>query len=163
MKGLKKSLIGLIIFAAITGALALWSIPAQVNRINEEIQNLGTVTYTSDCKQKLDSAVEHYNSLDAQLNLKAQVKDEWKLDSAKIEYCRLAIKDASVAEARQTIDGLTTMDVQNKVSAAREVVDKYLSSSQCASVENYSTLTDLESKYSASSGGNSEAVDIPMC
>ena len=162
MKKMKKSLVVLIVFAVLAGALAAWSIPTQVNRVNDEIQNLGTVTYTSECKQKLDAVVEHYNSLDAQLNLKKQVKDEWKLDEAKIEYCRLAIKDASVAESRQTLDGLTSADVQNKVSAAREVVNKYLTSSQYASVKNHSTLTELESKYSTSSGSSS-SVDIPMC
>ncbi len=162
MNKLKKSTIVLIVFFVVAAILAAWSIPAQVDRVNSDIESIGDVTYTDSCKQKIDAAVDHYNALDAQLNLQSQVKGLWKLDAAKIEYCRLAIKDASVAEARQKVDNLSTADVQNKVTAARAVVTKYLTSDDYSNVKNYSDLTTLESKYSTSSGSSS-SVDIPMC
>lgn len=162
MNKLKKSTIVLIVFAVVAAILAGWSIPAQVARVNSDIDSIGTVEYTDSCKQKIDAAVDHYNALDSQLNLKSQVKGLWKLDAAKVEYCRLAIKDASVADARQKVDNLTSTDVQNKVTAARAVVTKYLTSDDYANVKNYSDLTTLETKYAPSSGSSS-SVDIPMC
>lgn len=162
MDKLKKSTIALIVFFVLAGALAAWSIPAQVSRVDSDIENIGDVVYTDSCKQKIDAAVDHYNALDAQLNLQSQVKGLWKLDAAKVEYCRLAIKDASVADARQKVDNLTTTDVQNKVTAARDVVTKYLTADDYSNVKNYSDLTSLETKYNASSGSSS-SVDIPMC
>ncbi len=163
MNKIKKSTIVFILIALVAGGLAAWSIPAQVSRVNSDIENIGDVVYSEACKQKIDAAVDHYNALDERLELKSQVKNLWVLDKAKIEYCRLAIKDASVADARQKVDNLTSADIQNKVNAAREVVTKYLTSEDYASVKNYSDLTTLETKYAPSSGSSSSSVDIPLC
>lgn len=161
---LKKSTIVLIVFTVLVAILAAWSIPASVNRVNSEIESLPEkITYTDDCKSTLDAVNAHYQALDENLNLQDQVKGYWKLQDANEEYCRLAIKDAAVADARATADGLSTSDIQGKVTAARAVVNSYLSADEYTNVSNYSTLLSLETKYAPASSGSSETVDVPMC
>lgn len=161
---IKKSTIVLIVITVLVACLAGWSIPASVDRVNSEIENLPEkITYTDDCKSTLDAVNAHYAALDENLGLKDQVKGYWKLQEANEEYCRLAIKDAAVADARATADGLSSSDIQGKVTAARAVVNSYLSSSEYTNVDNYSTLLSLETKYAPASSGSSETVDVPMC
>lgn len=161
---LKKSTIVLIVVTVLVAILAAWSIPASVDRVNGEIESLPEkITYTDDCKSTLDAVNAHYQALDENLGLKDQVKGYWKLQEANEAYCALAIKDAAVADARATADSLSSSDIQGKVTAARAVVNSYLSADEYTSVSNYSTLLELESKYAPASGGSSETVDVPMC
>ena len=162
---MKKSTIALII-AAVLG-LSAFSAKASVTRTNEAIEEIGEVTYSEDCKAKIDRAVEYYNALDKNLDLQEKVnKEDMKnFDAAKIEYARLAIKAASVADARKVPEGYTSDDIKKFVTEAREVVDSYLSADQTSMVPNYADLTELEKEYTSTggSGGSDEEVSVPMC
>ena len=104
---MKKSTIALIVAAVVCLGLSAFSAKASVTRTNEAIEEIGEVTYSEDCKAKIDRAVEYYNALDKNLDLQEKVnKEDMKnFDAAKIEYARLAIKAASVADARKVPEG----------------------------------------------------------
>lgn len=143
---MKKSTIALIVAAVVCLGLSAFSAKASVTRTNEAIEEIGEVTYSEDCKAKIDRAVEYYNALDKNLDLQEKVnKEDMKnFDAAKIEYARLAIKAASVADARKVPEGYTSDDIKKFVTEAREVVDSYLSADQTSMVPNYADLTELE-------------------
>ena len=146
---MKKSTIALIIAAVVCLGLSAFSAKASVTRTNEAIEEIGEVTYSEDCKAKIDRAVEYYNALDKNLDLQEKVnKEDMKnFDAAKIEYARLAIKAASVADARKVPEGYTSDDIKKFVTEAREVVDSYLSADQTSMVPNYADLTELEKAW----------------
>lgn len=164
---MKKSTIALIVAAVVCLGLLAFSAKASVTRTNEAIEEIGEVTYSEDCKAKIDRAVEYYNALDKNLDLQEKVnKEDMKnFDAAKIEYARLAIKAASVADARKVPEGYTSDDIKKFVTEAREVVDSYLSADQTSMVPNYADLTELEKEYTSTggSGGSYEEVSVPMC
>ena len=141
---MKKSTIALIVAAVVCLGLSAFSAKASVTRTNEAIEEIGEVTYSEDCKAKIDRAVEYYNALDKNLDLQEKVnKEDMKnFDAAKIEYARLAIKAASVADARKVPEGYTSDDIKKFVTEAREVVDSYLSADQTSMVPNYADLTE---------------------
>ena len=146
---MKKSTIALIVAAVVCLGLSAFSAKASVTRTNEAIEEIGEVTYSEDCKAKIDRAVEYYNALDKNLDLQEKVnKEDMKnFDAAKIEYARLAIKAASVADARKVPEGYTSDDIKKFVTEAREVVDSYLSADQTSMVPNYADLTELEKAW----------------
>ena len=146
---MKKSTIALIVAAVVCLGLSVFSAKASVTRTNEAIEEIGEVTYSEDCKAKIDRAVEYYNALDKNLDLQEKVNEEdmKNFDAAKIEYARLAIKAASVADARKVPEGYTSDDIKKFVTEAREVVDSYLSADQTSMVPNYADLTELEKEY----------------
>ena len=164
---MKKSTIALIVAAVVCLGLSAFSAKASGIRTNEAIEEIGEVTYSEDCKAKIDRAVEYYNALDKNLDLQGKVnKEDMKnFDAAKIEYARLAIKAASVADARKVPEGYTSDDIKKFVTEAREVVDSYLSADQTNMVPNYADLTELEKEYTSTggSGGSDEEVSVPMC
>ena len=161
---MKKSTIALIVAAFVCLGLSVFSVKASVVRTNDAIQNIGKVTYTEESKEKIDRAVKYYNALDPNFDLKKKIKNMNVFNAAKIEYARLAIKAASVADARKTVEGYSFDDVKKYVTEAREVIDSYLTA-QYTLIENYADLVELESEYTStgSSGGSSEEVSIPMC
>ncbi len=61
---MKKSTIALIVAAVVCLGLSAFSAKASVTRTNEAIEEIGEVTYSEDCKAKIDRAVEYYNALD---------------------------------------------------------------------------------------------------
>ena len=162
---MKKSTIALIVAAIVCLGLSVFSVKASVTRTNTAIENIGEVTYTDECKAKIDRAVEYYNALDPNFDLKERINHMEDFDAAKIEYARLAIKAASVADARKTVEGYSSDDVQQYVEESREVVYQYLTADQYALVENYADLAALENEYTSTggTGGASEEVSIPMC
>lgn len=164
---MKKSTIALIVAAVVCLGLSAFSAKDSVTRTNEAIEEIGEVTYSEDCKAKIDRAVEYYNALDKNLDLQEKVNEEdmKNFDAAKIEYARLAIKAASVADARKVPEGYTSDDIKKFVTEAREVVDSYLSADQTSMVPNYADLTELEKEYTSTggSGGSDEEVSVPMC
>jgi len=114
------------------------------------------------CSDGLTNMVE-----DSQIEkiVKENKEDMKNFDAAKIEYARLAIKAASVADARKVPEGYTSDDIKKFVTEAREVVDSYLSADQTSMVPNYADLTELEKEYTSTggSGGSDEEVSVPMC
>ena len=163
MGSIKKSTLALIIATIVLALIVGVTIPLSVDNANKTITDIGTVEYTTASKAKLDKAVKAYNSLDDNFKLKNQVTEKAKLEKAKKEYIRLAIKAASVADARKTVDNISTADITKYVTDARQLVKDWLDSDEYTDVENYSDLVDLEKTYSSSSSGSSEDVEIPMC
>lgn len=161
---MKKSTIALIIAAVVCLGLSAFSAKASVTRTNEAIEEIGEVTYSEDCKAKIDRAVEYYNALDKNLDLQEKVnKEDMKnFDAAKIEYARLAIKAASVADARKVPEGYTSDDIKKFVTEAREVVDSYLSADQTSMVPNYADLTELEKEYTSTGGSGGSDEEVPF-
>lgn len=163
---MKKSTIALIVAAVVCLGLSVFSAKASVTRTIDAISDIGEVSYTEECKEKIDRAVLKYNALDDNLGLKEKITNVEEFDAAKIEYARLAIKAASVADDRKVAEGYSSADVAAYVTAAREVVDAYLTSEQYSLVENYSDLTALEEQYTSdggSGGSSGEEVAVPMC
>ena len=70
---MKKSTIALIVAAVVCLGLSAFSAKASVTRTNEAIEEIGEVTYSEDCKAKIDRAVEYYNALDKNLDLQEKV------------------------------------------------------------------------------------------
>lgn len=162
---MKKSTKLLIASVFLFLILSIVSAKCSVLRTIDAISNIGEVSYTDECKEKIDRAVFYYNSLDPELDLEKKITNTVEFDKAKIEYARLAIKAAKVADARKVVEEYSDTDVQNFVKAAREVVTNYLKEDQYMLVENYPDLLSLESEYSSSgdSGSGGEEVSIPMC
>ena len=73
---MKKSTIALIVAAVVCLGLSAFSAKAFVTRTNEAIEEIGEVTYSEDCKAKIDRAVEYYNALDKNLDLQEKVNKE---------------------------------------------------------------------------------------
>lgn len=116
---MKKSTIALIVAAVVCLGLSAFSAKCFCYKnLNEAIEEIGEVTYSEDCKAKIDRAVEYYNALDKNLDLQEKVnKEDMKnFDAAKIEYARLAIKAASVADARKVPEGYTSDDIKKFVT-----------------------------------------------
>ena len=53
---MKKSTIALIVAAVVCLGLSAFSAKASVTRTNEAIEEIGEVTYSEDCKTKIDRA-----------------------------------------------------------------------------------------------------------
>lgn len=162
---MKKSTIALLGATVVCLGLSVFSVKASVTRVNDAIAQIGEVSYSEACKERIDRAVDYYNALDDNFNLKEQVADQDTFEAAKLEYARLAIKAASVAKQRQKADGYSADDIRTYVEAAREVVNSYLTPDEYSQISNYGDLTSLESEYAASAGsaGAVEEVSIPMC
>lgn len=164
---MKKSTIILIIATVACLGLSVISAKGSVARTINAISEIGEVSYTDECKAKIDRAVSYYNDLDKNLNLQDQITNDDEFEADKIEYVRLAIKAAKVADDRKVVEDYSSSDVQNYITEAREVLEFYLTEDQYSLVENYADLTALESEYSSGSGSGSasdgEEVSIPMC
>lgn len=161
---MKKSTKLLFASVVVFFILSIASAKCSVYRTEKAISNIGEVAYTDECKEKIDRAVFYYNSLDPKLVLEEKITNTAEFDQKKIEYARLAIKAAKVADARKTVEEYSNTDVENYVKAAREVVTNYLKEDQYMSIENYADLVALESEYASSGGGGAtEEVSIPMC
>lgn len=166
MKKLKKSTIALIVATIVCLGLSVFSANASVTRTNNAISNIGEVTYSEECKAKIDRAVTYYNALDENLGLKDKITNMEEFEAAKIRYASLAIKAASVADSRKEAEGYANSDIAEFVTAAREVVDAYLTADQYSLVENYEDLKTLEAEYTSDGGAGTsdeEEVVVPMC
>lgn len=163
---MNKSTVALVAGTVVCLGLSVVSTKASVTRTIDAIENIGEVTYTEECKARIDRAVFCYNELDPNQDLESKITNTEEFDAAKIEYARLAIKAASVADARKKAEGYSSADVQGFVEDAREILDTYLTADQYSLVENYADITALEAEYTSGGGGASdggEAAVIPMC
>ena len=106
---------------------------AHAGVVMEKIKAIGTVTYTTDCKDKIDAAREAYDELTD--DRKAIVNNYQDLTDAEAAYEAVgkiaAVDKAIFPESKDTID------------TARENYDA-LTSDQKAKVGNYKYLTDAE-------------------
>lgn len=163
---MKKSTIVLIVAAVICLGLSVVSAKYSVSRTEKAISNIDEVSYSEECKEKIDKAVSYYNALDTNLGLEKKISNIDEFTEKKIEYARLAIKAAVVADERKAAEGYTSADVLEFITEAREIIDAYLTEDQYELVENYSDLTALEAAYSGDGGGADDAEEAeapPMC
>lgn len=163
---MKKSTIILIVAAVVCLGLSAVSAKCSVSRTEKAISNIEEVSYDAECKEKLDKAVSYYDALDTNLGLEKKISNIDEFTEKKVEYVRLAIKAAVVADERKDAEGYTSADVLEFITDARETIDSYLTEDQYELVENYSDLTALESAYSEGGGGaddGGEAEAPPMC
>lgn len=118
-------------------------------KVDELISQIGTVTYTAACKERIDAARKAYNALsDAE---KQKVTKLSVLTMAEARYASLKKTDDQ-AQARNVISLIykivTPVTEQSKASidAARKAYDA-LTADQKALVTNLSRLTDAEAAY----------------
>ena len=151
-------------------------------RANNAIDKIGAVSYTADSKKKIDLAIEYYDAVGknglkeykhfgaAYLKANLSVKSAEKLDAAKKEYVRLAIRAIEVAEQRRVVDNYTDEDIIALVKKARAAADEYFKNDY-GKIETYSSLIGFEQEYdvsadqSQSGGGSSseEDTEIELC
>lgn len=112
------------------------------------IADIGTVAYTTECKQKIDAARKAYNSLGAQEQKK--VTKLSLLEAAEKQYAQLkqADDEARAKNAESLIDkiGTVTQTSGAAISAARKAYDG-LTQEQKELVTNYARLTAAETAY----------------
>ena len=160
-----------IIFAVLAVAFLILSIVSanySVNRTASAIDAIGTVEYTDASKEKIDLALSYYNSLDAGIGLPDKITNIEQLDAAKLEYVRLGIKKAYLADK----NGEAEETVKQYVQDARASFDEYCTTGDCDSISNYEDLIALEQKYisdaeapnnSSPSDSNAEEEEIELC
>ena len=127
-----------------------------LNSVKEKINAIGTVSYTDECKARIDSAREAYDSLNN--SQKTRITNYSTLTDAEAEYARLKeLAEKAEADKRAAdeviakISDIGTVELteesKNKIEEARNAYDA-LTDDQKALVTNYKTLTDAEDKYS---------------
>lgn len=153
-----KFVIVLGVLALVLFGLSIGAAFASPNRAEQAVDEIGTVTYTVESKEKIDNAIALYDDIGSKTlgesllfsksYLSAAKSEELseKLNQAKKEYVRLAIKSAVVAEQRKYAEKYTDEDIAAFVSAAREATDEYFKDNY-DEVETYADLTALEEKY----------------
>ena len=127
-----------------------------LNSVKEKINAIGTVTYTDECKARIDEARAAYDVLNN--SQKTRITNYSTLTDAEAEYARLKAQ-AEKAEADKRaaddviakINNIGTVELseesKNKIEEARNAYDA-LTDEQKALVNNYSTLTKAEDTYS---------------
>lgn len=169
-----------IVFAAaavVFVGLSVAALSHTLNQARSAISAIGTVSYDEESQARIDAAIESYSQLSAALGATTTFRsavnnavDYDSLAAAKGEYVRLAIKTASVADSRKTVDGYTDEEIQALTAAARSAADAYFGDDSYGDIENYQDLEQLERKYTSSgseaSGSSTESQsqeDIELC
>ncbi len=136
--------------------------------VADKIAAIGKVSFTSECKDKIDAARAAYDSLtEAQ---KALVGNYSDLAEAEQDYEALKKADeaakADKAAAKAVSDKIAligtvsyTAKSKGRIDAARKAYDS-LSEAQKKLVENYGVLTAAEAKYEELKNGNAPKADI---
>ena len=112
-----------------------------------------------DSIDRFKKAAEYYQALDQNQNLEEKITNLKTYKEARLNYARLMIKQASLADKKQ--DGAA-----DAVKEEREAVDTYVPADEKWNIENYQDLLDLEATYN-SDGGSGSSDDAgeapPMC
>ena len=123
------------------------------------IDEIGDMKLNDDSIDRFKKAAEYYQALDPNQNLEEKITNLKTYKEARLNYARLMIKQASLADKKQ--DGAA-----DAVKEAREAVDTYVPADEKWNIENYQDLLDLEATYS-SDGGSGSSDDAgeapPMC
>ena len=173
----------------IAGALALiflglaigaaFASPAQAK---SAIDRIGKVSYTAESKEKIDNAIKSYDVIGKNglkdskhfgakyLRKNASAELTERLENAKKEYVRLAIRAVDVAEKRREVDHHTDEEIVELIAKARAAAEEYFKG-EFDKIATYATLLSYEEKYGVSSlqpshgGGTSseEDVEIELC
>lgn len=133
------------VLAVIFLILSVVSANYSVDRTVDAIDAIGAVEYSEASKEKIDLALSYYAALDSNLGLSEKITNAHKLNEAKIEYVRLGIKQAYLADK----NGEAEETVQQYVAQARQSFDEYCSAEDPTRISNYKDLIALEEKYSA--------------
>lgn len=155
---LKKSTVVLIVLAVVFLLLSVVSTRFSVSRTITAIDQIGEMKLDNGSMERFEKAAEYYMSLDPNQDLEKKITNKDVYVEAKLDYARLMIKAASLADKKQ--DGAA-----EAVTAAREAIDTYISADEVWDIENYQELLDLESVYNgddSGSGGDSGEAP-PMC
>ena len=156
---LKKSTIVLIVLAVIFLGLSVVSTKYSVTRTIHAIDEIGDMKLNDDSIDRFKKAAEYYQALDQNQNLEEKITNLKTYKEARLNYARLMIKQASLADKKQ--DGAA-----DAVKEAREAVDTYVPADEKWDIENYQDLLDLEATYN-SDGGSGSSDDAgeapPMC
>lgn len=156
---LKKSTVVLIVLAVVFLLLSVVSTRYSVSRTITAIDQIGEMKLDNGSMERFEEAAEYYMSLDPNQDLEKKITNKDVYEEAKLNYARLMIKSASLADKKQ--DGAA-----EAVTAAREAIDTYISADEVWNIENYQDLLDLESVYGgddSGSGGDSGGEAPPMC
>ncbi|MBQ8163049.1 MAG: hypothetical protein IJZ93_01605 [Clostridia bacterium] len=166
-----KLIILIAALAVVFLVLSIISAAHSVNRTVDAIDAIGTVEYTDASKEKIDLALSYYNELDTNIGLQERITNAEQLTNAKIEYVRLGIKKAYLADK----NGEEEETVKQYVKDARASFDEYCKTGDCTNISNYADLVALEEKYgsgqtnasegsspSDSSGGSTDE-EIELC
>ena len=147
---LKKSTIVLIVLAVIFLGLSVVSTKYSVTRTITAIDEIGDMKLNDDSIDRFKKAAEYYQALDPNQNLEEKITNLKTYKEARLNYARLMIKQASLADKKQ--DGAAD--------------DTYVPADEKWDIENYQDLLDLEATYS-SDGGSGSSDDAgeapPMC
>lgn len=163
-----KLTIAFAVLAVVFLILSIVSANYSVNRTVDAIDAIGTVEYTATSKEKIDLALSYYNSLDAGIGLPDKITNIEQLDAAKLEYVRLGIKKAYLADKNDEAEET----VKQYVADARASFDEYCTTGDCTGISNYEDLIALEQKYkseteapnnSSPSDSNTEEEEIELC
>ena len=156
------------ILAVVFLILSIVSAKYSVSRTIDAINEIGDVEYSNTSKEKIDLALSYYNNLDAGIGLPDKITNSEQLRAAKMEYVRLGIKKAYLADK----NGEAEEGVKQYVADARASFDEYCTNGDCTSISNYEDLIALEQKYaleaetpntSSPSENNTEAEEPELC
>ena len=156
---LKKSTIVLIVLAVIFLALSVVSTNYSVTRTIRAIDEIGDLKINDDSIARFKKAAEYYQNLDPNQNLEEKITNLSTYKEARLNYARIMIKQAVLADKKQ--DGAA-----DATKAAREAVESYVPSDEVWNIENYQDLLDLENVYNSDGGsdsGTDDAEEPPMC
>lgn len=158
MKKLKKSTVVLIVLAVLFLLLSVASEKYSVSRTIKAIDEIGEMRLDNGSMERFEQAAEYYMALDVNRNLEEKVTNRLAYKEAKLNYARIMIRSAVLADRKQ--DGAA-----EAVAAARSAVDTYFTAEEVWDIENYQDLLDLESAYNSDgSGSGGDAGEAPpMC
>ena len=122
---------------------------AKIQEVEEKITAIGEVSFTTECKQKIDAARSAYDALDP--DLKASVSNYNVLTAAEERYAELA-GQAGDAEAARVVReliaaiGEVTLESKDAIEAAEKAYEE-LTPAQKKLVDNYEVLTAARAAY----------------
>ena len=123
---------------------------AKANAVDALISAIGTVEYTTTCKNKIDAARTAYDALTSDQKGLVPTGKLSDLINAENDYATLKANhdaaDAVITKINAIGEVEYTTTCKNKIDAARSAYDA-LTTIQKELVTNYKTLTDAEKKY----------------
>ena len=134
-------------FALVFLGLSIITSVVNVNKTKKAIDAIGEVKYSIETEEKIDAAIEKYEKLDRNIGLNKRISNIDKLDSAKENYVRLAIKKAIVLDNRKVADGITNEEITEAVNEATLKLEKYFTEENYETITGYSDFKFLQEKY----------------
>lgn len=117
----------------------------QINEVEQNINTIGTITFTSDCRNAIYAARKVYNELST--DQQKEVKNYPTLTKFENEFTTLGI-----TTMEQLIDGIGevkfTEECEEAIKAA-EQAGRLLDAEQKSKVKNYGILEEAREKYNA--------------